>query len=376
MAMMAQDWTLRVRETASNKQVRELGRQPRVAQISGSGLTETPVERLRRLRTEIAELEEDVQREKLQQQDLADSPMPEPGISSSISRKKGEVTPAVLLQQLQLLKGDIQAIEATQTSDKLANSSSDPALLAKHRSTALSSSPSPPLKNASVSEIKALPSVPAQPNAAGRDEYSSLEARLAHIERLLGTQEADVDEPRHLDSISRRVKVLVTDLERLHEARRKLGDTRPLNVALSGGMTVTVGAIDKNVPLTSLGASAGPSSKSPSIPDAVPLDTLQKIDTLFALVPRLEPLIPLAPRLLARLRSLSTLHASAAEFSDDLAATKIELEKLTDGRDGLKEVIAELSQSLSENETRLKTNLDAMDKRMQALGERMDNLRV
>ena len=117
----------------------------------------------------------------------------------------------------------------------------------------------------------------------------------------------------------------------------------------------------------------GPSSKF-SASDALPPDALQKLDAIFALLPRLEPLIPLAPRLLTRLQSLSTLHLSAAEFAENLRAVKTEVEKLSDGKQGLKEVIAELSQTLSENETRLKGNLDALDTRLQALDGRLAQL--
>ncbi|KAM0791538.1 hypothetical protein ACM66B_005987 [Microbotryomycetes sp. NB124-2] len=375
--------------------------QPRSAQAGTEPGSETPLERLRRLRTEIAELEEDVQREKQQKEEADALEAVDAKEKPAKARKKGEVTPAVLLQQLQLLKGDIQAIEQVQESSKLASTPATPAVPAKPRSASMSSSVrGGSLKSPSVSDNKVLPTVPSRSNDLAGRGAASLEERLAQIERLLGTQEADVDEvsampapvyktvsrldhlvtllaqPRHLDSISRRVKVLVTDLERLHEARRKLGDTRPLNVALSGGMTVAVGGADKSVPVSSLGASIGPASRPTTGSDTLTPDALQKIDTLFALVPRLEPLVPLAPRLLARLRSLSTLHASAADFSSELASAKTELEKLTDERDGLKEVIAELSQSLSENESRLKTNLEAMDTRFEKLSQRMKELGV
>ncbi|KAK4047974.1 hypothetical protein OIO90_006012 [Microbotryomycetes sp. JL221] len=365
---------------------------------------ETPLERLRRLRTEIAELEEDVQREQAQkeedQRDQAEAAQNASGSGDQkLKRMPGEVTPAVILQQLQLLKGDIRSIESSNASvhksEPNAANSGDPALPDKPRSSSISSAQG--LKSPSTSDVKALPSVPPVPRTTLGD--NQLEQRLAAIEKLLGTQEADVDDvsgmpvpvfktvsrldhlvsmlaqPRHLDAISRRVKVLVTDLERLHESRRKLGDTRPLNVALSGGMTVTIGGADKNVPLTSLGASIGPSSSRISAgADTVPPDALQKIDALFNILPRLEPLIPLTPRLLARLRSLSDLHIAAADFGTTLTEVKNELGKLTDGKQGLKEVIAELSQSLGDNEERLKGNLEAIESRIKVLNERMDKL--
>ena len=160
--------------------------------------------------------------------------------------------------------------------------------------------------------------------------------RLDHLLTLL-------TQPRHLDSISRRVKVLVSDLERLHESRRKLGDTRPLNVALSGGMTVAVVGTVEPV-RSNLSASMGPSASSSSAPpsDSIAPDTLQKIDALFALLPRIDPLLPLTPKLLTRLRSLANVHSVAATFADTLAVLKAETERLGEGEKDLQEMLAGL----------------------------------
>jgi len=108
---------------------------------------------------------------------------------------------------------------------------------------------------------------------------------LARVEHQLGL----LTQPRHLDTVARRVKVLVSDLERIHDARRKLGDTRPLNVALSSGMTVVAGGTGATV-TTALPPPAMLSSAPP--PAALPADALQRIDALFAILPRIEPLLP------------------------------------------------------------------------------------
>ena len=183
-------------------------------------------------------------------------------------------------------------------------------------------------------------------------------------------------QPRHLDSISRRVKVLVSDLERLHESRRKLGDTRPLNIALSGGMTVAVaGSGDTKPP-----AGGPPSSSAPKAisggggGEAIPPDTLQKIDALFALLPRLDPLLPLTPRLLTRLRSLAALHSSAASFGETLEELKADVLKLDEGEKGLSEVVAGLERSVEDNEGKVKGNLEGLEGRLGSLVKRMEQL--
>lgn len=169
----------------------------------------------------------------------------------------------------------------------------------------------------------------------------------------------------------------MSDLERLHESRRKLGDTRPLNVALSGGMTVAVPGTD------------GKGSSTPSVTVATALpkpisggaggetiapDTLQKIDTLFSLLPRLDPLLPLTPRLLTRLRSLATLHSSAANFGQVLDGLRIEVERLGEGEKGLKQVLDGLEQSVGDNEGKVRGNLEGLEGRLAQLAERMDKL--
>ncbi|KAK4701486.1 nuclear migration protein JNM1, partial [Phenoliferia sp. Uapishka_3] len=362
---------------------------------------ETTLERLRRLRSEIEELEQDVQREKAEE-----TASPDFDAHADPKGKKRAVTPGVILQQLQLLRGDLGGVEAKVTGDLEGEGEKDPGVApptglaqkAKASSSLLSklgfaSGPQP------VEDQKSAP-LPKVSSANPPLESGHLEKRISEMERVLGASEADVDEshplpppllqtltrldhlltlltqPRHLDGISRRVKVLVSDLERLHESRRKLGDTRPLNIALSGGMTVAVaGSGDAKA------TSGPPASSSAPKPlsgggsgEPIPPDTLQKIDTLFTLLPRLDPLLPLTPRLLTRLRSLATLHSSAATFGDTLEELKAEVQKLDEGEKGLREVVAGLEQSVEENESKVRGNLEGLEGRLGSLVQRMEHL--
>jgi len=190
-------------------------------------------------------------------------------------------------------------------------------------------------------------------------------SRLDHLLTLL-------TQPRHLDTISRRVKVLVSDLERIHESRRKLGDTRPLNIALQGGMTLATGTSSTASP--ALGSSVMMSGTNSSGGGNVPPDALQKIDSLFALLPRMDPLLPLAPRLLTRLRSLQTLHQSSTSFSTDLGALQTELTRLGDNEKGLDEVLKGVEESMKGNQERLEGNLSGLEQRLIELGKRLDGL--
>lgn len=106
----------------------------------------------------------------------------------------------------------------------------------------------------------------------------------------------------------------------------------------------------------------------------LPADSLQKVDVLFSLLPRLEPLLPLTPRLLSRLQSLATLHSSAAEFDTKLQSLTSELQKLGDGEKGLREVVSGLEGSLKENNEKVQGNLVGLEKRIHDLSERLYQL--
>ncbi|KAL8278232.1 hypothetical protein RQP46_009405 [Phenoliferia psychrophenolica] len=396
----------------------------------GSPEKETTLERLRRLRSEVEELEQDVRREQAEEADGTTAP----ASAQDAKGKRKEVTPAVILQQLQLLRGDLGGVEAnvgvlvgegekeagvpppTSIAQKAKTSSSLLSRLGLVTAPTSGTGPASPSKGAS--------------GTSANPGDGQLEKRVAEMERVLGASEADVDEasslhpppqissaapladlpspplhfnqshplppplvqtltrldhlltlltqPRHLDSISRRVKVLVSDLERLHESRRKLGDTRPLNIALSGGMTVAVAGTGDAKP--SSGAAAPSSSSAPKAMlgggggEAIPPDTLQKIDALFALLPRLDPLFPLTPRLLTRLRSLAALHSSAATFGETLEELKADVLKLDEGEKGLSEVVAGLERSVDENEGKVKGNLEGLEGRLGSLVKRMEQL--
>lgn len=181
-------------------------------------------------------------------------------------------------------------------------------------------------------------------------------ARVEHQLQLL-------TQPRHLDTISRRVKLLVNDLERVHEARRKIGDTRPLNVALSSGISISTGPAGLLPPAGSGG------SEQPLPPDA-----LQKIDSLFTLLPRIEPLVPLTPHLVNRLQSLSGLHAASQTFSSDLQAAEGSLDGLNQSEGLLRELLDGFRDSLESNQQTVKSNMETLAGRVDELLSRLDKL--
>lgn len=198
---------------------------------------------------------------------------------------------------------------------------------------------------------------------------------LERLETLLTL----LTQPRHLDTISRRIKVLVVDLERLHESRKKLGDTRPLNLAVfSGASTGTGGGITvvssgggegKKVMASGLGSVGGGGGEEGISPEA-----LSKITALYHLLPRIDPLLPLTPRLLTRLRSLSTLHSSAQEFSTTLSTLQEKVISLGESGLEMRGVLERLEGNLAENEKLVQGNLGGLEERIRAVGERLGRL--
>lgn len=176
-------------------------------------------------------------------------------------------------------------------------------------------------------------------------------ARLEHISTLLS-------QPRHIDAISKRIKILVSELDRVYESRKKLA-------ALPGNLSSTVATLND-----------GKSSSGGGEDAATPLDpiTLSKLDDLFALSSRIQPLLPLTPSLLARLRSLASLHSSASQFSSSLDSLTNSQAELKSGQEEAKKALSSLEESMAGNAERVKGNLDVVMKRLEDLDKRFKAL--
>ncbi|PWN32089.1 uncharacterized protein FA14DRAFT_162350 [Meira miltonrushii] len=211
-------------------------------------------------------------------------------------------------------------------------------------------------------------------------KLSDLDHRLAGLESLIGIQDALQSEaqalprpllpslariehlltlltqPRHLDGISRRIKVLVSELERVHEARRKL--------MISGEEgDVTRGEGTEN------GKGDGPSSIN------LAPETLKKLDTVLPILSRVDSMLPIVPTLLSRLQSLSSLHASSANFAHDVEALQGILKSSNMQSQEIKQMLGNLQSSLVENEQRTKDNLVIVEERIESITKRMEAFR-
>lgn len=105
-------------------------------------------------------------------------------------------------------------------------------------------------------------------------------------------------QPRHLDSISRRLKLLISDLDRLSTAQHAHGNKKQSQQAAQ--------------------------AETPSAP--TPLQ-----EQMLPLLARLAPNLPHLPHLLTRMRTLSSLHSAAADAQGILSTLEGE-QRQTRGR--------------------------------------------
>ncbi|KAJ3490901.1 hypothetical protein NLI96_g1083 [Meripilus lineatus] len=187
------------------------------------------------------------------------------------------------------------------------------------------------------------------------EKLSPLPPPLLPLLTRLNTQLALLTQPRHLDSISRRLKVLLTDLDRVSNSntqhhsssqRRQSNHHHPPN--------------------------ASPQSGSSSGPPQHLVSPLQ--EQLTPVLTRLAPLLPHIPHILARLRTLSALHTSAAGFQNTLENLEEEQRRTRAALVELQSAIEGVEQSLKDNEGVVKNNVKELEERVETINERMEQL--
>ncbi|KAF4620407.1 hypothetical protein D9613_000582 [Agrocybe pediades] len=167
------------------------------------------------------------------------------------------------------------------------------------------------------------------------DEASPLPSPLLPLITRLNTQLTLLTQPRHVDSIARRLKLLLSDLERASIAQQQAHKRHPSQT---------------NAPL----------------PPAMH-------DQLFPLLTRLGPLLPHIPHILTRLRTLSTLHTSATAFQSTLEDLEEEQRKTRSGLLELQRAVETVENSLQENRDVVKNNIAGLEGRVNSLLSRLED---
>lgn len=212
------------------------------------------------------------------------------------------------------------------------------------------------------------------------DEVSEFDRRLGHLEKSIGSGTIDATsessttvqpvlsslnrlenivsllaEPRQLDSISRRIKLLLTDLEKSSTLISKTSN------GISSGRGVKTDKASRGE--TGEGIQDGTTTVS--------AEEMQKLNALFALLPRIDPVLPIISPLLTRLRSLDALHSSASSFAETLDALEVDSNAIEQGHEEMNELVKKLEEGIESQGDRIKNNWESLETRLDALGKRL-----
>ncbi len=321
---------------------------------------ESVVDRLRRLKFETSQLEEELS---------ASAKSVNGEAASGQGADLEEVDNAEVLAQLKVLQDQLAKLPSSSTSFSPSNADQQAIR------TLLQQVKQPPASAASQSIPATSSDVSAaQAPASGSTDMVQLEARLSELESTLGIQQAALldetksvprpvlstlqrlehqlsllSQPRHLDAISRRVKVLVTEMDRVHDVRRKLTTT-----TTEPPSTTTAETTSATSTLTSA--------------------EIGKLQHLFDISTRLEPLLPLVPNVLSRLQTLSDLHASAAHFGSSLDSLEQGREERQREEKELEELLGKMEKNMQENSGKVEANLTSLQQRMEDLAARLEKV--
>ncbi|KAG6820870.1 hypothetical protein H0H93_010214 [Arthromyces matolae] len=176
-------------------------------------------------------------------------------------------------------------------------------------------------------------------SSASLDETSPLPPPLLPLMTRLQAQLTLLAQPRHIDSISRRLKLLLSDLDRVSVAQQQ--------------------------------AARRQQNQSSDITATLPP---QIQDTILPILTRLGPALPQIPHLLTRLRTLAMLHVSAAEFSETIDGLGEDQRKIRDALRELDGAVSRVENSLEENRSVVKGNVAGLEARLESLLNRLEDL--
>lgn len=152
-----------------------------------------------------------------------------------------------------------------------------------------------------------------------------------HNQLMLLTQ------PRQIDSVSRRLKLLLSDLER-----------------------VSASQAQKRQSGTSL-----PGTASGGIPAH---------DAVLPLISRLAPTLPQIPHILTRLRTLSVLHGSAAESQSTISSLEEDQKRTREALEALKAAVGNVESSLDANRSTVAGNVKNLEERVDSVLDKLEGL--
>lgn len=153
--------------------------------------------------------------------------------------------------------------------------------------------------------------------------------------------------PSSLDSISRRVRTLTQEAEKLEESRKSA------KVAQDS--------------LRSAGGEIAPEDGENS-------EQISKINALYGTLPTIENLAPLLPSLLDRLRSLRAIHADAATASENLDRVEQRQAEMSSDIKKWREGLEKVEEAIKQGETVIGGNMKVVEGWVKDLEDKMSKL--
>ncbi|KIJ67544.1 hypothetical protein HYDPIDRAFT_174002 [Hydnomerulius pinastri MD-312] len=178
--------------------------------------------------------------------------------------------------------------------------------------------------------------------SATLDETTPLTPPLLPMLMRLNNQLTLLTQPRHIDSVSRRLKLLLSDLERVSASQAQ--KRQQAGAGQSNGGTIS-------------GTLLTPAQ-----------------DAVLPLLSRLAPSLPHIPHILTRLRTLSALHGSAAEFQGTMASLEEEQRRTKEALEALKGAVTDVEGSLEANRSTVASNVSSLEERVEKVLSRLEEL--
>lgn len=153
--------------------------------------------------------------------------------------------------------------------------------------------------------------------------------------------------PSSLDSISRRVRALTQEAEKLEESRKAAKAAQDALRAAGGDVIAEEGEDSEQV---------------------------AKINALYGTLSTIENLAPLLPPLLDRLRSLRAIHADAATASDGLTKVEERQSQMADEIKKWREGLEKVEAAMKQGETVMSGNMKVVEGWVKELEQKMEKV--
>ncbi|EXJ78356.1 hypothetical protein A1O3_09517 [Capronia epimyces CBS 606.96] len=188
-----------------------------------------------------------------------------------------------------------------------------------------------------------------------------------------------------LDSVSSKLKTLIAEADRLTNVRKQamqslsdLHETRMRQLVSATVHTNTRprrGLSNASAANQAVADLAGPGDESLQIQSRLFLDEQSaKITALYQLLPSIQNLQPLLPVVLERLRTLSVIHAGAAEAKNSLDAVEKRQAEMRDEIRQWRDAVETVEKGMSELEEAMKGNVKVVGEMVSGLEQRAGTL--